>query len=465
VTADGGDTDDSGSLRRRRSARRNRWRWIDVDGRVQHVMLTFLSARDLVKYRSSAASTRRIVDTHLPRVFQNRGLPSSLTLAAANLLEYALLIGNKNFSTVSDCWIRGPTDDGSEYTDITLKRMDRHHPPSRSQIVVGSRVLVCSGLAVGSGRNRPRIFRGIVVSIDRKHYAKIVTTEELLCDLSSGEAHSSAGMEQTVHLSCLVPVSEPWASATSLSLRGGGPMNFNGVFRPLRASSEPLKPKMISFKFRVEERSRVGRAFCNFFLSSVPVPYKDLETFWLSRPPRPADLFSCLMNVSGDERAEGIAEMWLPSGKRVELRTEDRDSDMPDNGLGRARPRAPENPRMRAAVAASAALASKRRADCVPSWHSVTMEFDWDEETVAFYFDGERIFESDMYYMITDSRCVGAHYFPFTYALEGGDERFDRKTQSAMEAVSNGFTHAYIFTWSESKSDDIQVSISDILVF
>lgn len=95
-------------------------------------------------------------------------------------------------------------------------------------------------------------------------------------------------------------------------------MNFNG--RYVAFGEEGVRPKSVSFMVHVAKRCN-RRAFANLFLSSSPVPYRDMAFFYLGRPPLPPDLFSTLINVQshGPDQSVGIGYQWLPTGESLSL--------------------------------------------------------------------------------------------------------------------------------------------------
>lgn len=121
------------------------------------------------------------------------------------------------------------------------------------------------------------------------------------------------------------------APAHFLSIRGGGIMNFNGLFHRFAA---PVKPRRISFLARVSARAR-ERTFANVFLSAGPLPHgarAPVHTFYTpgggSGPPEPSDLFTVLIDltrVRGAPHGESsggpkvIGAVWLPTGNTTDL--------------------------------------------------------------------------------------------------------------------------------------------------
>mmetsp|Transcript_49394 Transcript_49394/g.113131 ORF Transcript_49394/g.113131 Transcript_49394/m.113131 type:complete len:330 (-) Transcript_49394:111-1100(-) len=96
--------------------------------------------------------------------------------------------------------------------------------------------------------------------------------------------NNTTNNSHSLHYSVAGPLSSssPMGEASELieslprhfvSLRGGGPMNFNGLFR---AFDSPLRPRKITFCTRVVARCNC-RAFANVFFSSGPVAYGETE--------------------------------------------------------------------------------------------------------------------------------------------------------------------------------------------
>lgn len=104
-----------------------------------------------------------------------------------------------------------------------------------------------------------------------------------------------------------------------LRVRGGGLMNFNGVYHSF---SRPIRPRAISLRVRVAERTP-RRAFANFFLSAGEAPLKDLAVFYMGRPPQPRDLFSVLVDLAtplppriwARPPRPMLGYVWLPSSQ------------------------------------------------------------------------------------------------------------------------------------------------------
>lgn len=181
-----------------------------------------------------------------------------------------------------------------------------------------------------------------------------------------------------------------------LSIRGGGMMNFNGLYKSF---ATPVKPRRLSFLARASERSN-HRTFANVFLSSGPLPHgarEPVPTFYMSGagqgPPEPPDLFTVLIDLmrrpgAQEERSGAskiVGAVWLPTGAGENLLDADHRHDR--------------------------------------AWRQIELTFDWAAGTLR-----------------TDVRALPLR--------DGASRAPPRACRFLTPDVAGGFTHVYLFTWS-----------------
>ena len=375
---------------------------ISID-RIAYLILASLDSKSLGRMSTCSVRCTELVRRNLDMVRDDRGYPTNVPFILFDYLEKATLYENfRNFHTR---WHVGPTID--DLTEIIVAEEKERRV--REVLPTGCRVVILKPF-------RGMLPRGMIIAWNPRQRSYVVDMDD--ADRQIEVSEDSVRIE-----------SEPWMCPDRfLKIRGGGPMNFNGIVH----SFERTKPRLVSFKYKLAKKCPGGiRGFCNFFLSSIETPYKDVPTFWLSYPPKPADTFTCLMSLSG----EG-AQMWLPSGGRVVLRntrvdstTDDEASNVVDSG--------PEQ------------------------WHEVSMVFDWTtrgEERVRVLFDGKRC---EGLGIVSDDQMRIPFSFPSSFV---SDLRLSEVDARAVEAVKSGFRHLYIFSWLEATSTAPEIHITDIII-
>eukprot|EP00939_MAST-03C_sp_MAST-3C-sp1_P001994 g1994.t1 len=424
-------------------------------------VLSFLSMKGMAVFSMCSKESARLVDDNVPAILKSRRLPETISKFAAHTLENTIF--REHFSDgLEGRWVRGPTIDST-----TTARCVKRSPVGN--IRVGSKVVVCS--------LKHYLKRGIVVSLN-------TATEQ--CNISVLSEHPNiyrAPEYIVVNISDIRIANVPWASTHELRLRGGGKMNFNGIYRRLERR---FQQGMISFKYRIVSSAN-ARGYFNFFLSSVEDPYKDLDTFWLARPPRPADTFTCLMSVHGGIET---AECWLPSGLRVVLSGGTME-EMEEGGEEERGGEEEDDGDAAEGTTSKKEEESNEETDSTDNsgaekWHEVTMYFAdaetfvdpmWpdssssQEKEVAFFFDGARVenVRRDFHpaFPLPPGSVVQGPTrasFPYTYDFDAADERLDRDVLRAVRAVHDGFQYLYMFTWVEEEAPGVEIAVADIVV-
>lgn len=244
-----------------------------------------------------------------------------------------------------------------------------------------------------------------------------------------------------------------------VSLRGGGAMNFNGLYRGFE---QPVMPRRISFCVRVPSRC-TERAFANVFFSSAPLAHGErapVPVFFLAQRPEPEDLFTVLLDLKHIQtpdddapppRPEGdevIGQLWLPTGIAAELRAR----------------RPPP--------------AARAHENALDGWARVELELDWAKGLVtprvvrladgaapatstggASASTGSATLHAGAAPAAAPAEAQGApaevadigNYEEFIMSLFGLISRPKKDFRFKTPAVENGFTHVYLFVWSEGE--------------
>lgn len=409
--------------------------WIRASDEVKFQVIKFLSARDLVRLSMSGRLWTRDIESNMEMVLSTRQLsvrdvparsgrgtrepPSTRrVLRFLDRRERAFLFENFGARVWRSRWMPGPTSDST--TSLSFATAVMRGDDAVFEHFDCDRYYLCGIKDEEDEDDRCSLSsfdNGREIAVTRDSEGDRATIRFVRDPRAPKFGVSIENIRR-------VSIPRPRMSAVSLRFRGGRCLNFNGIYH--RFDDAPIRPASISFKYRVNAHLDGVRGFFNVFLSSDVDPNKDLEAFYLGRPPSPADTFSCLISTSGDR----APELWLPSGLRVPF-TDDRP------GMFRRDNR----------------------------WHCVEINFDWTRKDVFVRWDGKLV---GIQRVVRSFGIDCRFHHPFTFQIRPGDRDDYLRTRTDTQkilSVARGFRYIYLFTWLEERNLQLpDISVTDIIV-